>query len=314
MGRFRKGPDVRSSSPTQEKPMPSFAKQQKPVQQKPQAVKVPFKKRFADSSDEEEDDWPRRFESRIVDSDDELADFELPPGLTPVRGIPRKPGEEDGDSTDLEEEAEEEVPEDVSKPAPVTNGVNGVNGTNGNANGQGTALAAGSLRDSKHATLPTFESGKAKKKRGFFGLGKKKTAQLDSAPVHSNPEQPASTLGDIPMPPAQRNRDKSAPMTPIDEDKEFGDMAPSSKRSPKLQRRSTPDWPLPPPPAIGTDNRPVSSDGIATRRPRFTTRQPSAISNVSEPVVGAQGQPVSYGRNGKKKKFQGLRRVFGLND
>ncbi|USP77528.1 hypothetical protein yc1106_04802 [Curvularia clavata] len=311
MGRFRKGPDVRPSSPTQEKPMPSFAKQPKPVKQKPQAAKVPFKSRFADSSDEDEDDRPRRFQSRFDDSDDEPTDYELPPGLTPVRGIPRKPGEEDGDSTDLEEEVEEEIPEDVAKPAPETNGVNG---TNGNVNGQGTALAAGSLRDSKHATLPTFESGKSKKKRGFFGLGKKKTSQSESVPVLSNSTQPAPTLGDIPMPPAQRNRDKSAPMTPIDEDKEFGDGATPSKRSPKLQRRSTPDWPLPPPPAIGTDNRPMSSDGVAPRRPRFTTRQPSAISNVSEPVVGAQGHTVSYGRNGKKKKFQGLRKVFGLND
>ena len=287
--------------------MPTF-KQPTPVKPKPQAAKVPFKSRFADSSDEEEDDRPRRFQSRFVDSDDEPTDYELPPGLTPVRGIPRKPGEEDGDSTDLEEEAEEEVTEDVSKPAPETNGINGTNGT---AHGQGTALAAGSLRDSKHTTLPTFESDKSKKKRGFFGLGKKKTAQSESAPA---PSKPGSTLGDIPLPPAQRNRDKGVPMTPIDENKEFGGPAPTSKRSPKLQRRSTPDWPLPPPSAIGGDSRPMSSDGIAPRRPRFASRQPSAISNVSEPVVNTQGPPVSYGRSGKKKKFQGLRRVFGLND
>lgn len=295
--------------------MPSFTKQPKPAKQTPQpakapkAVKVPFKSRFADSSDEDEDDRPRLFQSRFEDSDDEPMDYELPPGLTPVRGIPRKPGEEDGDSTDLEEEVDEEMPEDVSKPVPQTNG------TNGTVNGQGAALATGSLRDSKHATLPTFGSGKNKKKRGFFGLGKKKTPQPEPVPAQPESVQPVSTHGDIPMPPTQRNRDKGAPMTPIDEDKEFAEPAPTShKRSPKLQRRSTPDWPLPPPPTIGTDDRPVSSDGVASRRPRFATRQPSAVSNVSAPVVDAQGHSVAYGRSGKKKKFQGLRRVFGLND
>ncbi|RAR08151.1 hypothetical protein DDE82_002483 [Stemphylium lycopersici] len=318
MGRFRKGSDVRPSSPSQPKPMPSFAKQPKPVKQKapaakaPKATKTPFKSRFADSSDEDEDDRPTRFRSRFDDSDDddddEPADYKLPPGLTPVRGIPRKAGEEDGDSTDLEEEADEEAPNAVSTPGPVTNG------TNGNTGAQGKALSAGSLRDSKHAPLPSFESGgKGKGKRGFFGLGKKKTTQQE--PVEAQPEmvQHTSAPDEIPMPPAQRNRDKNFPMTPIDEDKEFGEDAPTSpKRSPKLQRRSTPEWPLPS--TIGIEDRPMSSDGVAARRPRFATRQPSAVSNVSAPIVDANGRSVSYGRSGKKKKFQGLRRVFGLND
>jgi hypothetical protein len=102
-------------------------------------------------------------------------------------------------------------------------------------------------------------------------------------------------------------------MTPIDEDKEFGDATPiSSQRPPKLQRKKTPEWPLPP--TIGTDDRPMSSDGVAPRRPRFAIRQSSTVSNVTAPIVDAQGRSVSYGRSGKKKKFQGLRRVFGLND
>ena len=311
---------MRPSSPSQPKPMPSFAKQPKPVKQKtpaakaPKAAKAPFKSRFADSSDEDEDDRPTRFRSRFDDSDDdddddnEPTDYKLPPGLTPVRGIPRKAGEEDGDSTDLEEEADEEASNAVSTPGLATNG------TNGNAGAQGKALSAGSLRDSKHAPLPSFESGgKGKGKRGFFGLGKKKTAQPESVQTQSETVQHTSAPDEIPMPPAQRNRDKNFPMTPIDEDKEFGEEAPASpKRSPKLQRRSTPEWPLPP--TIGIEDRPMSSDGVAARRPRFATRQPSAVSNVSAPIVDANGRSVSYGRSGKKKKFQGLRRVFGLND
>ncbi|CAN9349997.1 unnamed protein product [Alternaria alternata] len=314
MGRFRRGSDVRPSSPTP--PMPVFNKQtlppkpsKAPKQKAPpaKASKAAFKSRFADSSDEEDDARPSRFQSRFDDSDDdEPADYTLPPGLAPVRGIPRKAGEEDGDSTDLEEEADDEPTNVVPKATSVTNGANG------NSGAQGAALSAGSLRDSKHAPLPSFgDAGKSKSKRGFFGLGKKKTNAQPQA-VQAQPEAPASD--EIPLPPTQRNRDLGHPMTPIDEDKEFGDPRPTSPRSPKLQRRKTPEWPLQPPPVIGTDDRPMSSDGVTARRPRFANRQSSAISNVSAPIVDAQGRSVSYGRSGKKKKFQGLRRVFGLND
>jgi len=318
MGRFRKGAEAYPPSPVQQKPMPSFAKEQKPTKQittpakatKP--TKTPFKSRIVDSSDEDEDDRPSRFQSRFQsrfgDSDsDDLEDYKLPPGLTPVRGIPRKAGEEDGDSTDLEEEADEETPNVVPQSAPATNGMNAT---------QGTALSTGSLRDSKHAPLPSFEPGsKAKTKRGFFGLGKKKTPQPKIAEPRPATAQPTSAPAEIPMPPTQRNRDKGFPMTPIDEDKEFGDPTPLSPvRSPKLQRRTTPEWPLPP--TIAIDDRPMSSDGVVPRRPRFAIRKSStgAVSNVSAPTVDAQGRSVSYGRSGKKKKFQGLRRVFGLND
>jgi serine/arginine repetitive matrix protein 2 len=319
MGRFRKGgSEVRPSSPPQPKPMPTFNKHPKPSKEKVPAVKpakAAFSSRFADSSDDDDDHQPRRFQSRFDDSDDdESLDYKLPPGLTPVRGIPRKAGEEDGDSTDLEEEADDESPNVTARPATAPNG------TNGQANGQGAALSAGSLRDSKHApALPSFEAGDKKKKRGFFGLGKKKntTPQSEPAQTQTASVQAVSVPVEIPMPPTQRNRDMGLPMTPIDEGKEFGDpvpISPVSKKSPKLQRRSTPEWPLPPVPAIGTDDRPVSSDGVAPRRPRFANRQSSVLSNISAPVVDAQGRSVSYGRSGKKKKFQGLRRVFGLND
>ncbi|KXT11430.1 hypothetical protein AC579_9880 [Pseudocercospora musae] len=58
-----------------------------------------FKSRFVDS-DDSDNEAPRRgtFRSRFVDSDDE---DDAP--LAPVRGIPRRQGQEDGDSTDLED-------------------------------------------------------------------------------------------------------------------------------------------------------------------------------------------------------------------
>ncbi|KAG9206521.1 hypothetical protein G6514_003353 [Epicoccum nigrum] len=306
-GRFRK-------KQKDEPPVPALPKQAKqPKATVPTPAKSnAFKSRFADSSDED-DNGPRRFTSRFADSDSEPEPYELPPGLAPVRGIPRKAGEEDGDSTDLEEEVEEARP----SASAVTNGH-----TNGTSNGQGTTLAAGSLRDSKYAPSAPV----TKEKRGFFGMGKKKKAQVISAPTSTQVSQasgPASPSSDIPLPPQPRDREPGGPLTPIgeDEDKELGaspqavTASPQVKqapRSPKLQRRSTPDWPLPPPPITG-EQRPMSSDGVA-RRPRFGKRQSSNVSTATSPVLDAQGRSVSFGRTGKKKKFQGLRRVFGLND
>lgn len=275
------------------------------------------KSRFADSSDEEEDVRPRRFQSRFADSDSE-EDFELPPGLAPVRGIPRRPGDEDHDSTDLEEELSDAEPSSA-KAKNIENG--GSSLTNGHTNGKTASFAAGSLSQSKHAPeLPSFESGK-KSKRGFFGLGKKKT--ITPQPIESVPE-PASVAdsNDIPQPPEHKNR----PLTPIGEDKAL--EARSNSRSPKLQRRTMPhfnrsasdSWPLQAPSApFNEDNRPQSSDGYSvkrpTLRPTLSKRHSSHVSESTRTAIDPKsGKEVVIGRTGKKKKFQGLRRVFGLND
>ncbi|KAL1656281.1 hypothetical protein SLS61_001355 [Didymella pomorum] len=322
-GRFRR--KSKDEPPVPSLPSPKSMPKPKGKTPAPAPAKTnAFKSRFADSSDEDED-RPRRFASRFADSDSEPEPYELPPGLAPVRGIPRKAGEEDGDSTDLEEEIEAERPSTTVAPtAAVTNGQ-----TNGHTNGvlpaQGTALAAGSLRDSKE----TPSSPATKEKRGFFGMGKKKKKVVAPTPAAAQPSQapqPASPTSDIPLPPQPRNREVGGPLTPIgeDDDKQLG-VSPAvtaspqvkqSPRSPKLQRRSTPDWPLAPPPPITGEQRPMSSDGVA-RRPRFGKRQSSQFSTATtatSPVVDAQGRSVSFGRTGKKKKFQGLRRVFGIND
>jgi hypothetical protein len=71
-----------------------------------------FRSRFVDS-DDEDDSPPSRsvggfFRSRFADSDDEGDDGGLiRADLTPVRGIPRRSGRNDGDSTDLEDEDDE---------------------------------------------------------------------------------------------------------------------------------------------------------------------------------------------------------------
>lgn len=334
MGRFRSSKPMEAAPPMPTQPRKTSAISKQPKQKAPisERVKPAFASRFADSSDEDDDGRPSRFQSRFADSDDD-EDYTLPQGLTPVRGIPRKAGEEDGDSTDLEEELDN-APVPVDAAAKETGTMSGANGasngeTNGNINGQGAILASGSLRDSKHASLPSFEGGgKTKAKRGFFGLGKKKKTATATSPASAPqstrpstdvPETTKAASFDIPVPPQQRNRDQGLPLTPIDEDKDFGASAQNSPQvatSPKLQRRSTPEWPLPHNttlvPPIPDDARPMSSDGIAPRRPRFAMRQSSQMSSATAPDT--PGRTVSYGRGGKKKKFQGLRRVFGLND
>ncbi|KAF2821774.1 hypothetical protein CC86DRAFT_100500 [Ophiobolus disseminans] len=315
MGRFRSSKPIEAAPPmpTPPRQVTGLNKQPKPKAPAPQRTKPAFSSRFADSSDEDDDGRPSRFQSRFADSDDDE-------DLTPVRGIPKRAGEEDGDSTDLEEEADEPA---MTKEMGATSATNGASEgqTNGARNGQGAILATGSLRDSKHAPLPSFDAGsKAKAKRGFFGMGKKKAS---AAPViapqpavepASPPRPTPAPSSDIPLPPQQQKRNQGLPLTPIDEDKDFGtpDTTPQSKKAPKLQRRSTPEWPLPPVPPIPDETRPMSSDGIAPRRPRFANRQASSMSNATAP--DAPGRSVSYGRSGKPKKFQGLRRVFGLRD
>lgn len=80
-----------------------------------------FKSRFADSSDEDSDEGGissrLKFRSRFVDSDDsgdEGPGAPMPIKLTPVRGIPRQTGQEEGDSTELEDSEDERPPPRLS--------------------------------------------------------------------------------------------------------------------------------------------------------------------------------------------------------
>ncbi|KAJ4355510.1 uncharacterized protein N0V89_003527 [Didymosphaeria variabile] len=325
-GRFRRSstfdaappmppPPVQAPPPKAKKSM--FAKSA-PAKAPAKATKAakPFKSRINDSSDEEED-RPRRFQSRFADSDSDSEDFELPTGLTPVRGIPKRSGEEDGDSTDLEDEASDNEP----TPAPVTNG-NGKGKsatTNGSTNAQGASLAAGSLR--QPGAVPPLDAGQKKPKRGLFGFGKKKNSYLADA---NSSTQPAD-FG-IPMPPAQQNRDLNRPLTPIGEldDVDAGNAPmnppPKSGRRTPLERSTSDSWPLPSPtPAFAQDERPQSADGpvkrrLSSGRPTLVKRNPSQLSQTHTELDPKTGKEVSFGRTGKKKKFQGLRRVLGLND
>ncbi|KAI9698549.1 MAG: hypothetical protein M1820_007439 [Bogoriella megaspora] len=306
-----------------------------------------FKSRFDDSSDEDEDDAPRlaaRFRSRFADSDDDSdvgSPPPLPKGLTPVRGIPKK--QNDGDSTDLSDE--DEPRQSVPPPAvPSSNDVEqalsskhaqasqDIPTTNGST---GKALASGSLRKPAIET-PNFKDVMPKrsesKTRRFFGLGKKKAqptleSQKEDDETAHKTELPLGITTVIgPATPITTQRPSTPPATsqPDSKDAKNRPTSPSSPtsrpKSPKLQRRSTPQrinpdsWPLPENRRVAAaEGRPSTSDGVGRakrERPELRTRASEGVATVD----GGEGAEVVYGRRGKPKKFMALRRAFGLRD
>ncbi|OQN96385.1 hypothetical protein B0A48_17637 [Cryoendolithus antarcticus] len=201
-----------------------------------------FKSRFNDSDDE--DDTPRQtgrpmFRSRFADSDDDEPTSPMPTAakLTPVRGIPRRKGQEDGDSTDLSGEEEDPRkagrnrnkqskpivpdPADVEKAMAAARRNLGM--TNGNTTTpttkpeiEGANLAKGSLR--KPAEPIRTESAQpvpgtpleTKQKRGFMGSLLRRNRN-SSASVTQVP--PMAPMGIAPGTPAQTSP-QAAPPTP----------------------------------------------------------------------------------------------------
>ncbi|QDS69536.1 hypothetical protein FKW77_007651 [Venturia effusa] len=278
-----------------------FGRKSMPNESKPPRSSSGLASRFAADSDDER---PRStFVSRFADSDDE--DIDLPP----VRGIPKRRGEEDGDSTDLEGESGDE--RQTAPPVPTLKDIEAAHAekqlTNGNA--EGSILAGGSLRNhpgdlysSKHVPRPDELN---KRRFSFLGMGGSKKR---GSSVPPQPTRPASSGGDT-----------------------------ASLRPPKLQRRNTPNklalvpedsWPLPAPQKIGVieDDRPNTSDGFAANVPnkerpdigkRRSTNDALGMTDREKRKVSFglnSGEPVYSGRTGKKKKFGTLRRMFGLND
>ncbi|KAF2104261.1 hypothetical protein NA57DRAFT_70476 [Rhizodiscina lignyota] len=274
-----------------------------------------YKSRYADDSDDDSPQMLRpTFRSRFADSDDEDDSPTALQDLTPVRGIPRKPGHEDGDSTDLEDESGGE--------AGALSSPKGGNMTNGNtgAKTEGSTLAAGSMRgldSSKHASgAPDGQTSAItgvqpkKEKRSFFGIGRKKK-------TNSLPPQP--TL---------------PPMSAANVDTKQTAAKPSERaKSPKLQRRTTPQspqrvgsgsWPLHPPQTIGDDALGKASSVDAAAAPdndrpdvgqRRSTVDGSGVGlrfAENDSVLG-EGAGPSVGSK-KKKKFGALRRAFKLDD
>ena len=294
-----------------------------------------FSSRFGDSSDEE--DGRPNLSSRFADSSDDE-----PAELTPVRGIPRRIDERD--STDLEDSSVENI---ATPSKPKTNGAKAP----AISKPEGLALATGSLRAAS-GDGPTAVMGsglqakkaaeKENKKRSFFGsLGSKKR---DSSKVRKTDTENAAPRDAA----LERSRAETQTTLPSKDGRVLGPSSPradpisfqpptvasqtstaqSSPKSPKLQRRNTPNrfasandisWPLAQSPGgtTGTaDNRPRTSDGppkpinAAAGRPDLGTRR----STVQGEGANLAGASVPVGATGKKKRFQMLRKAFGLHD
>ena len=269
-----------------------------------------FSSRYDDSSD---DDIPSLPKSRYADSSDEEATPPVPK-LTPVRGIPRRIDE--GDSTELEDSTEEKAAPEREKEAADAPKAN---------TAEGFALKSKSLRShgpgvvSQNDALVPQRSATEKPKRSFFGMGKRRTSsQIVKADVDSTPRKEPLSLQTQPKP------DKV--MGPASSLGPGSPTVAASPKSPKLQRRNTPNrfasdaWPLPQSPASTQANtRPSTSSGAPlTARPDLGTRRTTVQTEALKTAVAKHDldtppssvvDPIT-----KKKRFGRLRKAFGLHD
>jgi serine/arginine repetitive matrix protein 2 len=315
-----------------------------------------FKSKFADSDDSDDDDRsrgqkPSFFRSRFADSDDDEPSSRtvIPADLTPVRGIPRRRDQQDGDSTDLSDEDDDEPrkasrgrnmqsrpivpdPSDVEKAMEAARRNLGM--TNGSAAPgalpvtEGSALSKGSLRKAGPDRPLSPANEDSPKRRGFMG------SILRRSRTYSNTSQKPPMAS--PPPPLPTN------------------FAPASPRPGKLQRRTSTatqdrdyfnnnnpktlpgegdaNWPLTPPGRLG-EIRPSTSDGVSRHeqavllarqmRPDIGRSQSNSEGAIitgghvgfADEANGMNGKSGAYGpKTQKKKKFGMLRRAFGLDD
>ncbi|KAF2716308.1 hypothetical protein K431DRAFT_298784 [Polychaeton citri CBS 116435] len=211
-----------------------------------------FKSRFGDSDGEEDSRGQRSFfKSRFADSDD---DEPASPALAPVRGIPRRKGQEDGDSTDLSDEDDYKnrkkqaalVPSESEIEKAMAAARRNLGMTNGTASSapavreghgvEGHALHAGSLRKTD-AAPPVDQIVKiddspaaSPKRKGFMGSilrrNRGSSASVPQSPLAAPQQTPAHDIvraGDDSI--------QQSPSTPT---------APSSPSTSRLLRRSKP--------------------------------------------------------------------------
>lgn len=277
--------------------------------------------RFDDSSDEE--DSRPAFRSRFVDSsdDDEPAPrssgMQLTMRSSAVRGIPKRAGVDDGDSSDLPD-SDDEKP--ISPQKLRQNGAASqageINGTAAQISNQGTALASGTLKRSgsgRGTMSPTSatSSGLARpnhaRRGSFMGILRRKKADPSSKVRKSDAESPA-------------RRD-----TPLERSKsELSFLKAERPSTPKLQKKNpNSTWPLVSPSSSktigGEDGRPVTADdrnGVVTGGPANSVERPD-LGNRRFTATGLSGIDINVNGTGKprkKKKFGKLRRMFRLDD
>ncbi|KAJ9625028.1 hypothetical protein H2203_004979 [Taxawa tesnikishii (nom. ined.)] len=367
--------------------MSGFSKDSKPAKAAPPKMGSRFKSRF-DDSDDEGDAAPSRFafRSRFADSDDEDDSpvgppRHIPADLTPVRGIPRRRGQDDEDSTDLDDSDEEaarptktgarDSQRTKSKPGvPSQSDVDkameaarrNVAAMNGGrepgvpeAKAENKATNQVTLQPQAEVLQPGSSPSKAqelgldtpKRRRGVLGsiLGRKRTSSsvVPTMASYASPgTEPAGPQSPVTLrsPRLQRkntpqfsrqNTGLSTTIPPPPQTAaQMQESAPQVNTPGGISQNSQ-NWPLPPPPNVTADGvgaaRPATSDGVSaeaiklarTMRPDIGRRSQSG-GNILDGADGDSprakgGKNVVYSeRTGRKKKFAGLRRLFGLTD
>ncbi|KAH0351890.1 hypothetical protein KCU81_g2147, partial [Aureobasidium melanogenum] len=262
-----------------------------------------FRSRFADSDDE--DDAPRgAYRSRFADSDEEDSPIgppkHMPANLAPVRGIPKRGGN-DSDSTDLSDSEDEgrrgkkKVPSGRASTKPAVPSQSDIDAAMEAARRNVAAMNGG--REPGVPQAPPVPAS---------------NTAVPEAPL--TPTRRKGFLGSV----LRRNSSSVVPSSPVDSQQP---RSPTTLRSPnkqpKLQRRTTPqNWPLPAADTngdVGNDARPTTSDGVPTMKKSLRPENRRSMSGNDLNRM-ANGDTMQSDRTGKKKKFSGLRKLFGLND
>jgi len=232
----------------------------------------------------------------------------------PIRSISRPIGVPDGDSSDL--------PDSDDEKSPVSPGMKlGKSRLNGNGHSnQGQNLASGSLRRSgsgrgtlaSPSTDATGQTSRPQQNRrtSLMSILRRKKADPSSKVRKSDIESAARR--DTPL---ERSR---SDLQAIRRQDSYPATNGVTHSSPKLQKRNTnTSWPLPASVVNDDNDRPFTADdgdgvvggqGNSGARPELGTRRFTAtgLGDVDLTAVTGKGR--------KKKKFQKLRNLFGLDD
>lgn len=256
MGTVRAPPASRTTMRNQPAPTMRSSATAKPARSKPR-----YKSRFNDSDDEDEGAQPSRsvFRSRFADSDDEDEPASPAPrraDLAPVRGIPRRQGQEDGDSTDLDEE--DEGPRKASMRrekwnvpmVPDSNDIEtamaaarrnlGYSEDLGHEAKEGEALRKGTLRTGATDDNDMSTASPKEKKRGFMGglLRRNRNSSLSvkSAAPGTPTQVPASPA--VPTPSTPQQTTQEGPASPASPSTR-GKLVRRSSQQPSMSRTNS---------------------------------------------------------------------------
>jgi hypothetical protein len=331
----------RTKSPSRFSNIMNFAKP-KATKQVPQTSGSRFKSRFDHDSD---DDEPRRtFVSRFDDSDDEIIlnspkspTLQASNALPPVRGIPRRAGEQDGDSTDLSDEDSYVGASPVMPPVPSTRDIDAVHTPSpppGASRATGSHKPYTGLFASKYAPKPDSSprpTDKKGRRPSFFStFGSDSLSQKLTMPSGFRSLGGNSTPGPKERVSSFEGRNiqggklrRRQPSTNA-----FSAPVINPQKHSILDADEAKEWPLTEnrAPTVDADKRPSTADGTlgSQRRPLLDIgKRRSTADNVldqhddatlNDSTVAATEDHDDRSKPGgkKKKRFGKLRKAFGM--